>query len=124
MPKDAKRLKAWQLADELAAMVYEATKPFPPSELYGLISQMRRCAVSAPANITEGAARKGQHELLQFLYIASSSLSELGYYIHFSNRLGYLSKEPHARLRVLHTESARTLQGLINKIETDLNVKQ
>ncbi len=118
MPKDARQLTTWYLADLLAMKVYEATRPFPHNEMYGLISQMRRASIPVPANITEGAARRSQREFLQFLYIASSSLSELGYYIHLSSRLGYLTEnEP---LKTLHKETARTLQGLINKIEADL----
>ena len=120
MAKDARSLKAWQLADALAVMVYRVTNTFPRVELYGLTIQMRRAAVSVPANITEGAARKGQHEFLQFLYIASSSLSELGYYIHLSDRLGYLTEEDRRQLTSLHKEAARTLQGLISKVEQDL----
>ena len=111
----------WQLADDLAVMVYQMTKVFPKTELYGLTIQMRRAAVSVPANITEGAARRGQQEFLQFLYIASSSLSELGYFIHLSKNLGYLMNGHLEQVTARHKETARTLQGLISKIERDLN---
>ena len=121
MPKDASHLKVWQLADSLALMVYRHTKPFPKPEVYGLTIQMRRAAVSVPANITEGAARKGQQEFLHFLYIASASLSELGYYIHLANRLDYLLSVDRDQLASLQKETARTLQGLITKVESDLN---
>ncbi len=58
MARDYKKIKAWQLADELALLVYMATKEFPRSEIWGLTSQMRRSAVSVPANIVEGSARR------------------------------------------------------------------
>jgi four helix bundle protein len=54
MARDYTKIKAWQLADELALLVYKAAKEFPKSEIWGLISQMRRAAVSVPANIVEG----------------------------------------------------------------------
>lgn len=120
MAKDASRLTVWQLADALTLMVYQVTKTFPNTERYGLTIQMRRAAVSVPANMSEGAARKSQREFLQFLYIASSSLSELGYYIHLSHRLAYLPTETHRQFASLHKDVARMLQGLINKIEADL----
>ena len=71
--------------------VYEATRTFPKEELFGLTSQMRRAAVSVPANIAEGAARAGTKELLQFLSIAAASLSELDTHVEIAVRLGYLA---------------------------------
>jgi len=62
MGRDYTKIKAWQIADKLALLVYKATKKFPKSEIWGLTSQMRRAAVSAPANIVEGSARKNRNE--------------------------------------------------------------
>jgi len=70
MGRDYTKIRAWQLADELALLVYKMTKKFPKSEVWGLTSQMRRAAVSVPANIVEGSARKSKKEYLQFLYVA------------------------------------------------------
>ena len=67
MARDYTKIKAWQLADELALLVYKATKEFPKSEIWGLTSQMRRAAVSVPANIVGGSARRIRNEYLQFL---------------------------------------------------------
>jgi len=120
MSKDYTKLKVWELADRLTILVYQLTKSYPKSELFGLISQMRRAAVSVPGNIAEGCGRKYQKEFLQFLYIALSSLKELSYYIHISNNLGYLKKEDHEKVSSLSTETGKTLIGLINKIEKDL----
>jgi four helix bundle protein len=106
MGRDYTKIKAWQVADELALLVYKATKEFPKSEIWGLTSQMRRAAVSVPGNIVEGSARKNRNEYLQFLYIAISSLTELSYYINFSKELWRKAQE-----------GLRTLQGLISYIE-------
>ena len=69
MGRDYTKIKAWQLADQLAILVYKATESFPKSEIWSLTSQMRRAAISVPANIVEGSARKNKKEYLQFLYI-------------------------------------------------------
>ena len=90
MARNYTKIKAWQLADELALLVYKATKEFPKSEIWGLTSQMRRSVVSVPGNIVEGSARKTRKEYLQFSYVAMSSLAELNYYIKFTKELGYL----------------------------------
>jgi four helix bundle protein len=111
------KIKAWQLADELALMVYKATKDFPKSEIWGLTSQMRRAAVSASANIVEGATRRNRNEYLQFLYIAISSLAELNYYIRFTKEIGYLTAHRYEELWAKGQEGLRTLQGLISYVE-------
>jgi four helix bundle protein len=117
MARDYTKIKAWQLADELALLVYKATKEFPKSEIWGLTSQMRRAAVSVPANIVEGSARRNRNEYLQFLYIAMSSLAELSYYIKFTKELGYLDTNRYEELWGKIQEGLRTLQGLISYIE-------
>ena len=118
MARDYTKIKAWQLADELALLVYKATKEFPKSEIWGLTSQMRRAAVSVPANIVEGSARKNRNEYLQFLYIAMSSLAELNYYIRFTKELGYLyTNNMYGELWTKAQEGLKTLQGLIFYIE-------
>lgn len=117
MGRDYTKIKAWQLADELALLVYRATKGFPKSEIWALTSQMRRAAVSVPANIVEGSARKNRNEYLQFLYIAIASLSELHYYVRFTRELEYLDIEKYNVLWAKSRESLRTLQGLISYIE-------
>jgi four helix bundle protein len=117
MARDYTKIKAWQLADQLALLVYKATKEFPKSEIWGLTSQMRRAAVSVPANIVEGSARRNRNEYLQFLYIALSSLAELNYYIRFTKALGYLGTNRYEELWARAQEGSKTLQGLISYIE-------
>jgi four helix bundle protein len=88
-----KDLEVWKLSIDLVEIVYKLTKLFPKEELYGLISQMRRSAVSVPSNIAEGAARKGNKEYLQFLYIALGSLSELETQVIIGSRLKYVKEQ-------------------------------
>ncbi|MFQ5652611.1 MAG: four helix bundle protein [bacterium] len=102
--RDHTKLRAFELADELALNIYEATKGFPKEETYGLTSQMRRAAVSVPSNIVEGCARESQGEYVHFLKIAFASLRELLYQINLAKWLGYLEEYDRAHnceLRIL-----------------------
>ena len=87
--KTHKDLEIWQLGIELVMDVYKTSKKFPKEEVYGLTAQMRRCAVSIPSNIAEGAARNSKKEFLQFLYIGLGSLSELETQVIIAQKLGY-----------------------------------
>jgi hypothetical protein len=71
------RFEAWKVSHELALAVYSATRGWPRSELYGLTSQLRRAALSAPTNIAEGCAKRGPAEFRRFLDYSLGSLSEL-----------------------------------------------
>ncbi len=79
-----KQLIVWQRSMELARALYQATNAMPRSELYGLVSQMRRAAVSIPSNIAEGKKRKTRKDFLQFLRIADGSAAELE--THFTGK--------------------------------------
>ena len=87
-----RKLDVWKKSMTFVKDIYQATESFPKSEIYGLISQMRRAAVSIPSNIAEGAARKGKKEFKQFLNIAQGSISELDTQIELSLMLKYLDK--------------------------------
>ena len=91
--RDHTKLRAFELADELAFLVYQVTAGFPKEELYGLTSQMRRAAVSVPSNIVEGCARNSQLDYLRFITIAFGSLRELHYQLGLSKRLGFLKNQ-------------------------------
>ena len=93
MKRNHRSLKVWQEGIALVEHVYAATRTFPKEELFGLTSQMRRAAVSVPANIAEGSARAGTKELLQYVYIAAASLSELDTHVEIALRLGYLKDD-------------------------------
>ena len=88
-----KDLEIWQRSIELVEGVYKLTRTFPQEELYGLMSQMRRAAISIPSNIAEGAARRSNKEFVQFLYVALGSLSELETQCLIAIRLGYSKDE-------------------------------
>ena len=100
------RLDVWQDAMSLVEIVYRTTATFPDVERFGLISQMRRAAVSIPSNIAEGAARRSTAEYLRFLSIARGSLSELDTQFNIAVRLGFAS--PSAEVdELLHRTFAR-----------------
>lgn len=115
--RDYRKLKAFELADELTLMVYQITKRFPKDELFGLTSQLRRASVSIPSNIVEGSGRESQTDYLRFLNIAYSSASETCYQVSLAHRLGYISKESYKTLGQKSDETARVLNGLINSIK-------
>ena len=85
-----KDLVVWQKAIDLTKDVYSLTKNFPKEELYGIVSQIRRCAVSIPSNIAEGQARKYHQQFSHFLSIAQGSLAELETQIIISMKLGFI----------------------------------
>jgi four helix bundle protein len=114
--RDHRRLKAFQLADDLVFGLYRATDSFARKELFGLTSQIRRAAVSVPANIVEGCARDSTRDYLNFLNIAFGSLREAGYLIDLSRRLEYLGEQSAASLLDKYEECARVLAGLMRAL--------
>ncbi|MDQ8003624.1 MAG: four helix bundle protein [Pedobacter sp.] len=87
-----KELKIWNKAIDLAVKVYQITANFPADERFGLISQSRRCAVSVPSNISEGAGRNTKGEFKQFLGIANGSSYELQTQMVIAEKLGFLDE--------------------------------
>jgi four helix bundle protein len=117
--KDFRNLLVWKKAHELTLAFYRAPAKFPVHERYGLISQIRRCGASVPANIAEGCGRKGNGEFHRFLQIASRSGSELEYHLLLSRDLGYLPNVEHERLAEMTVEVRRMLSGLISRVDQD-----
>jgi len=111
--RDHRELQAFRRADSLVVEVYKHTASFPKDERYGLLSQIRRAAVSVPANIVEGCGRRTKPEYVQFLNQAFGSLREVGYLLDLSRRLGFLSDDMFKHLDSLYDESARTLSALV-----------
>jgi four helix bundle protein len=109
--KGYRKLVAWQKANELAFEIYQATKDFPNDERYGMISQLRRSALSIPTNLVEGLGRQGKKELKQFSNIALGSLAETEYLLEFSQRLGYLNQDTYNHLDSLRNEVGKILWG-------------
>jgi four helix bundle protein len=117
--RDHTKLRAFELADEVAVLVYRVTAGFPREELYGLTSQMRRAAVSVPSNIVEGCARDSQADYIRFLYIAFGSLRELHYQLSLSKRLGFLRNQDLSLLEAKIVETEKVLNGLIRALRND-----
>lgn len=120
MLRDYTKIKAWQLADDLAVAVYERTKGFPKDEVYGLTSQLRRAAYSVASNIVEGSSRGTQRDYLHFLYIARGSLSESRYFVHLARRLGYLPEATAVELESQAEKTSACLHGLIKAVESQV----
>ena len=99
------RLKAWEWCHQLCLAVYHNTNSWPPAERYGLISQARRAAHSAAANIAEGCAKKGPKEFRRYLNISLGSLSELSYTLLLARDLNILSGEQWHELDELHRKA-------------------
>ncbi len=85
-----KDLESWKQAINLVTHVYEITKTFPQEELYSLVSQIRRSAISIPSNIAEGCARTSNADTLRFIDIALGSIAELDTQMLIAQNLGYL----------------------------------
>lgn len=100
MRRTHKDLMVWQEAMQLAQQVYRLTAHFPADERFGLVSQMRRAAVSVPSNIAEGAGRQHTKELVQFLRMASGSLAELDTQAELAVSLGFLQEDMNLGRRI------------------------
>jgi four helix bundle protein len=119
--RDHRNLRAFQLADELALLVYRETAGFPKEEMFGLTSQVRRAAVSVASNIAEGCGRSSDVDFLRFLDMANGSLRELQYQISLAQRLRYLpSQSTIANEDSVLFETGRVLHGLIRSMRANL----
>ena len=117
MLKNYKELKVWQKAYQLCLEVYKITRGFPSEEKFGLTSQMRRAAVSAPSNIAEGYGRKTTPEYIRSLYFAYGSNCELETQISLSGDLGYMKAQEKEMLQKNIEEVERMLKALIKSLE-------
>jgi four helix bundle protein len=117
MSRDHRKLRVFQLADERVVEIYRASQCFPRHEIFGLRAQLRRAAVSVPANIVEGCARKSTSEYGQFLNIATGSAAETEYLVDLAFRLGMLQREAYTRLCPRYTQLVKGLKSLVNSYE-------
>ena len=111
-------LIVWRKAMDLVRQVYILTRPFPREENYGLVSQLRRAAVSVPANVAEGHARGTTGEYRQFLGIARGSLAELETLLELSRDLGYTRDTDVEPLLAACGEVNRLLNGLLKALSS------
>lgn len=114
--KTYRDLVVWQKSMVLVTEVYEISKKFPKNELYGLTSQIRRCAISLPSNIAEGYGRNSTNDYIHFLRIASGSLYELQTQMEISLNLQYIDRREFENLYELSREIERMLSSLIRKL--------
>jgi four helix bundle protein len=109
-------LIAWQKAMDLVEGVYRATRSWPKEELYGLTNQVRRAAVSVPANVAEGQGRRSSQEFLHHVSIAHGSLREVETHLLISRRLGYSDEATCEAVMLQTAEVGRLLNGLMRRL--------
>ena len=117
MGQSYRDLIAWQKAMDLVEAVYKCTRGFPREEIYGLVSQLRRAAVSVPSNIAEGQARHSSREFRHSLSCARGSLVEVETQVEIATRLQYLSQDECRIILERCAELGRILNGLITAIK-------
>ena len=110
-------LEVWQLSMDLAQRCYELTAGLPKEERYGLVSQIRRCAVSIPSNIEEGYGRDQRGSFIQFLRIALGSTRELDTQLQLCVRLKLLEADKLMDSKTLVLRVSKMLRSLIRRLE-------
>lgn len=109
-------LQIWRKGVDLVKSIYLLTNKFPSSETYGLVSQMRRSAVSVPSNIAEGFKRFHNNEFRQFLYITLGSCAELETQLVIANELNYITHESSKNIIEDINHISRMIYNLIKKL--------
>ncbi|MDN3515498.1 MAG: four helix bundle protein [Candidatus Brocadia sp.] len=112
------KLEVWKKAMDFCELIYQKSKIFPKTEVYGLTSQIRRATTSIPLNIAEGSACRTKKEFTQFLTIALRSQYEVVTIIELCYRLNFLLKADSDLLQDKLAEIGRLLQGLINSLNS------
>ena len=117
--KNFRDLHVWQKAHQLTLFAYSVTGTFPREEVYGLTSQIRRCAASVAANIAEGCGKRGNAEFQRFLGISTGSASELEYHFLLAHDLKLLDESDYQKLNSGVVEVKRMLASLVRKVEQE-----
>lgn len=117
MADSFKNLEVWKKAMALAKATYTLTADFPKEEIYGLTSQIRKCAISVPSNIAEGSARRAPKEFIRFLNIAEGSLAELETQLILAGDLGFLNSSYIKKSEEEITAIGKMLSGLRKSVE-------
>lgn len=108
-----KDLDAWKEGHKLVLMIYDITKKFPQEEVYGLVSQMRRCAVSTTSNVAEGFSRQSYKEKIQFYSIAQGSLTELQNQLLIAQDVGFVGEDVFRQVDSQTVKVHKIMNGLI-----------
>jgi four helix bundle protein len=115
---DFRDLIAWQKGHSLVLDIYKITKIFPKEEKFGIIDQMRRCAVSVTSNIAEGFSRKSPKEKIQFYHISLGSITELQNQLIISRDVGYITSETCDGIFKSCSDTQKLIRGLLKYLET------
>ena len=116
--RDYRDLIVWQEAMDIAVEVYSLTREFPREELFGMASQMRRCAGSIPANIAEGFGRAQRKTYIQFLRIPQGSLKELETHTLLCGRVGLMSVERIAEMEARYSRLGKRLVAFVRSLNS------
>ena len=114
-------LESWKQAHKLAITIYQITKQFPKEEVFGLISQMRRCAVSITSNIAEGFSRQSYKEKIQFYSMALGSVTEIQNQLLLVRDIKYIDEEDFSQIAEQAITVHKLLNGLIKKSKEKIN---
>jgi four helix bundle protein len=114
--RNFRELEVWKLGKKIVLDVYRVTKGFPKEEMYGLVAQMRRAAVSIPSNVAEGFNRKHNPEYRQLLYVALGSCAELETQIEVAHDLGFLSVGDRDKVLEQLDHESRMMRNLIKRL--------
>lgn len=114
-------LKVWQLGVEISLAVYDLTELFPKTEIYGLVSQLRRASVSIPSNVAEGNSRGQTKDFIRFLSIARGSVAEVETQLIIAEKRGYIQRKALDRMMSMLDEESRMLAGLRRSLKLNLN---
>lgn len=118
--KDFTDLLVWKMGHKLVIQIYKTTETFPEKEKFGLVSQMRRAAVSVTSNITEGFGRKSAKEKIQFYYIANGSITEVKNQLLICRDVQLITKERFLYLLEYLNKTQKLLYGLIKSTKKNL----
>ncbi len=114
---DFRKLKVWEKAHALALRTYQVTGTFPKAETYGLVSQLRRAAVSIGSNLAEGTGRGSKREMAYFVRLSLGSTHELQYQFLLARDLGWISGDIYPTLEASAKEVRAMLEGLRRSME-------
>jgi four helix bundle protein len=127
LPLDTKRyerLQAWQACHQVVMAVYRLTSEWPTTERFGLVSQLRRAAISAAANLAEGSAKRGPRESRRYIDVTLGSLAEVSYYLKLALDLGYLRRGQWGEVEALRDHAGRLTWGLNRAVQGGVRRKE